>query len=211
MFTGLIEDVGSLVECRRLGKTAKLSVRTALPEAELAIGDSIAVNGACLTIESFGGGIVHFHCLEETLSRTNLGSVGRGGRLNLERALRFGDRLGGHIVSGHVDFCGKVLVAGRQGDDFALEISFPDEHRPCIVEKGSIAVNGVSLTIAAVERNAFRLALIPVTLGKTNLGDLAVGDSVNIETDMLGKYVAANLATCKKSEITMKTLLEAGF
>ena len=211
MFTGLIEDVGSLVECRRLGKTAKLSVRTALPEAELAIGDSIAVNGACLTIESFGGGIVHFHCLAETLSRTNLGSVSRGGRLNLERALRLGDRLGGHIVSGHVDFCGKVLVAGRQGDDFALEISFPDEHRPCIVEKGSIAVNGVSLTIAAVERNAFRLALIPVTLGKTNLGDLAAGDSVNIETDILGKYVAANLAIGKKSEITMQTLLEAGF
>ena len=211
MFTGLIEDVGALAECRRLGKTAKLSVRTALPEAEFVVGDSIAVNGACLTVESFGGGLVHFHCLEETLSRTNLGIFGRGGRLNLERALRLGDRLGGHIVSGHVDFCGKVLSAGRQGDDFVLEISFPEEQRNCIVEKGSIAVNGVSLTIAGVSGNAFRLALIPVTLAKTNLGDLNAGDSVNIETDVIGKYVAANMTGGRKAQITMKTLLDTGF
>ena len=210
MFTGLIEDVGSLLECRHSGRTAKLSVETSLPMAELSLGESIAVNGACLTVESFGSGIVRFHCLAETLSRTNLGSIERGGRLNLERALRLGDRLGGHLISGHVDFCGKVLSAGMRGDDFALEISFPDEHAPCIVEKGSIAVNGVSLTIASVGRGQFTLALIPVTLEKTNLSFLRQGDSVNIETDMLGKYVAANLAR-EKSPITMQTLIDAGF
>jgi len=210
MFTGLVEDVGSLLECRHLGKTAKLSVGTSLPMAELSLGESIAVNGACLTVESFGSGIVHFHCLAETLSRTNLGMVKRGGRLNLERALRLGDRLGGHIVSGHVDFCGKVLSAGKRGDDFVMEISFPDEHAPCIVEKGSIAVNGVSLTVASAGSGSFTLALIPVTLEKTNLAFLRQGDSVNIETDMLGKYVAASLRR-EKSGISMQTLIDAGF
>lgn len=210
MFTGLIEDAGSLVECRHFGKKAKLSVRTALPMDELAEGDSIAVNGACLTVESFGAGIVHFHCLAETLSRTNLGNASKGAVLNLERALRLGDRLGGHIVSGHVDFCAAVISAGMKGDDFVLEIELPEGQSRFIIEKGSVAVNGVSLTVASVREGSFTIALIPVTLSKTNLQGLHSGDRVNIETDMLGKYVAASMAE-KSSGITMETLINAGF
>ena len=131
--------------------------------------------------------------------------------MNLERALRLGDRLGGHIVSGHVDFCGTVLSAGMQNEDFVLEITFPEEHGNCIVEKGSIAVNGTSLTIAGVTDKYFRIALIPVTLGKTNLGELKAGDRVNIETDVLGKYVAANLKQSPRKQISMQTLIDAGF
>ena len=211
MFTGLIEDIGKLVDLERHGKAAKLSVSTTLPLAEIAVGDSIAVNGTCLTVESTTAGIIHFHTLAETLSRTNLGFASKGTPLNLERALCLGSRLGGHIVTGHVDFCLEVLAAGRKGDDFELEIAIPEGQQNYFVEKGSVAVNGVSLTIADVTQNRFKVCLIPLTRAKTNLDSLKLGDKVNVETDILGKYVVGMLHASDKKGITMDTLINAGF
>jgi riboflavin synthase len=211
MFTGLIEDIGKLVGLERHGKAAKLSVGTTLPLTEIAVGDSIAVNGACLTVESAAAGVIHFHTLAETLSRTNLGLASKGTPLNLERALCVGSRLGGHIVTGHVDYCAEVLSAGRKGDDFELEITIPEGQQSFFVEKGSVAVNGVSLTIAGVKNDRFKVCLIPLTQSKTNLDVLKPSAKVNIETDILGKYVVGMLHAPDKKGITMDTLINAGF
>ena len=211
MFTGLIEDIGKLVGLERHGKAAKLSVSTSLPLVKIAVGDSIAVNGACLTVESSGAGVIHFHTLAETLSRTNLGLASKGAPLNLERALCLGRRLGGHIVTGHVDFCAEVLAAGRKGDDFELDIAIPEGQQNYFVEKGSVAVNGVSLTIADVKPDCFKVCLIPLTRAKTNLDFLRPGDKVNVETDILGKYVVGMLHAPEKKGVTMDTLINAGF
>lgn len=210
MFTGLIEDVGTLLGLERLGRSGILRVKTNLPVAELEHGESIAVNGACLTVEEASSGIIRFHCLAETLSRTNLGNCPVGARLNLERALQVGARLGGHIVTGHVDFCAKVISAGMAGDDFELVISLPQGQRRFFVEKGSVAINGVSLTVAGVKEDSLRVCLIPTTLSKTNLETLVPGDSVNIESDILGKYVL-NAAAPASSKVTMQSLIDAGF
>jgi riboflavin synthase len=216
MFTGLIEDVGQLVACTRTGKAAKLTVRTALPVDTIAVGDSIAVNGACLTVESAAPAenMLAFHTLTETLAKTNLGQVKRGGGLNLERALRLGDRLGGHLVSGHVDQVVPIRAIGRAGDDIALELPVPDALRLLVIPKGSIAVNGISLTIADLREDALTIHVIPHTWENTNLKRARTGDPVNIEADMIGKYIlraqsAAPAAAA--SGVTWDSLAEAGF
>ena len=211
MFTGLIEDIGTLVSLEKKGRTAKVTVRAGLPLDEIAIGESIAVNGVCLTVEEIASGTIRFHALAETLSRTNLGSIRNDGQVNLERAMKVGGRLGGHIVTGHVDFCGKVLSAGRNGDDYELRIAFPPEQRDYIVPKGSVAINGVSLTIASLAEDSFTVCLIPVTRDETNLASLSVGSLVNIETDILGKYVVGILRRNDSKGVTMETLINAGF
>ena len=208
MFTGLIEDVGRLAGLERQGRSGRLRVKTSLPMQELTEGESISVNGACLTVESASGGIVAFHCLAETLSRTNLGMVPVGGALNLERAVQVGSRMGGHFVTGHVDFCSKV-VSVKTGDDVEICVEIPHGQDAYFVEKGSVAVNGVSLTLARVEQGRFTVCLIPETLSHTNLEGLKPGDKVNIETDILGKYILKSTKACKP--ITMEMLKEAGF
>lgn len=210
MFTGLIENVGTLAGIERQGRAASLKVKCALPMQEIALGESIAVNGACLTVEKAEAGVIRFHCLAETLSRTNLGGVAVGGKLNLERALKVGDRLGGHIVTGHVDFTAKVIAIQSDGSDIEMKIEIPAGQGGYFVEKGSVAVNGVSLTIAKVADDSFTVCLIPTTRSHTNLDALKTGDSVNIETDILGKYVLKS-ACYKKSNVTMEMLKEAGF
>ncbi len=211
MFTGIIEDVGELVSLERKGRTAKVTVKAGLPLGEIEIGESIAVNGACLTVEKVAAGTIRFHALAETLSRTNLGGLRPGDRVNLERAMKLGGRLGGHIVTGHVDFCAKVLSAGQNGDDFELKIAFPPEQHDYFVPKGSVAVNGVSLTIASLADDSFTVCLIPVTRSATNLDYLSAGGLANIETDILGKYVVGAMRRGKASDITMETLINAGF
>lgn len=211
MFTGLIENIGELSGIERHGKTAKVRVRSSLPINEIEIGDSVAVNGACLTVECFSGSEIIFHCMAETLSRTNLGKASRGAPLNLERALRLDSRLGGHIVSGHVDFCAPVISAGMKGDDFELTVSIPEGQRDFFVMKGSVALNGVSLTIGGLEEDAVKVCLIPLTRNKTNLDSLRKGDWVNVETDILGKYVASMLSRREGGGVTMDSLREAGF
>ena len=213
MFTGIIEDVGELVSLERKGRTAKVTVKAGLPLGEIEIGESIAVNGACLTLERLDGGALVFHALAETMRRTNLASLRQGDPVNLERALRLGDRLGGHLVSGHVDATGKVTACRRNGDDLELTVAIPDNADFPVVPKGSIAINGVSLTIARINGHEVTVCLIPHTWKATNLQFAKPGTLLNLEADMLGKYVqqAIRAQSEPKRPITLSTLSDAGF
>ena len=209
MFTGIVEMRGTLAA--RDGH--HLTVRGERPVAHPVRGESIAVNGCCLTLETCRGAEMVFHTLAETLDRTNLGRLKLGASVNLERALRLGDRLGGHMVSGHIDATGKVVERVKRGD-VELTVEFPPELAPYIVRKGSIAVDGVSLTVARLERDRFTVCLIPVTLSDTALADRAPGDLVNLETDLAGKYILRRLELAEeapKSGVTLDTLEKAGF
>lgn len=214
MFTGLIEDVGECVGLKRLGRAAKLSVRTGLPIAEIATGDSVAVNGACLTVESAdaGTGIVTFHTLNETLQRTNLEKLTSGVLVNLERAMCLGTRIGGHLVSGHVDATSRIITIAHHDDDIEVSVALPDFLSAQVILKGSIAINGISLTIAALGSDRFSVRIIPHTWAATNLRTAATGTEVNLETDLIGKYVLRyQEAAGGNSSVTMSSLSGAGF
>ena len=209
MFTGIVEMRGRLLARRG----HQLLIRTEKPLTDPVYGESIAVNGCCLTLEECRGTELKFHVLAETLARTNLGHLPDGASVNLERALKVTDRLGGHLVSGHIDAVGKVL-SKRLVHDVELTVSFPEELAKYIVWKGSIALDGVSLTVAKLEKNALTVCLIPVTLAETALEEREPGCLINLETDMAGKYIVRQLELAeenKGSSITMDTLSEAGF
>ena len=192
MFTGLVEalgEVGSLIE---KGEQARLNL--AIPfSGELALGDSVAVNGCCLTVAEISGGSVAFDVLAQTLRVTSLGELSAGSVVNLERALRVGDRLGGHFVQGHVDAVGGIVSLEENGQDHVVEVSLPPEIHKLCVGKGSIAIDGISLTIADLKETSAVFWITPHTFSHTNLRDAKVGDSVNLEGDMLAKHVAALL------------------
>ena len=208
MFTGLIDNTGRILH--RSGN--RLEIETAQPYPQPERGESIAVNGCCLTVERFEGCRIVFHTLQETLDRTNLGALPLGGGVNLERALKWGDRLGGHLVTGHIDSTGRVVSCRRRAGDVALTVAFPPELRDFLAPKGSIALDGVSLTVAELTGDTVTVCLIPVTLDDTMLRERAPGDPVNIETDLIGKYVAGQLArTRDNGSITMEKLRENGF
>jgi riboflavin synthase len=182
MFTGIVEQMGEVTQ-----SGTRLSVNTPLA-AELKRGDSIAVNGVCLTAVEISEQTFEADVMEETLVRSSLGRLQQGDRVNLELALRVGDRLGGHFVQGHVDSTGRVLEIEQRENSRVLLIGAPPEIIRFVVEKGSIAVDGVSLTVASVESDGFTVSLIPETLERTTLGSMAEGDPVNLEVDMLAKY-----------------------
>ena len=215
MFTGLIEDLGTVRELRKGSDSARLSVVTAIPMDELELGESIAVNGICLTVTSFGGGSFMADVSPETLGRSNLGALLPGSRVNLERALRLGDRLGGHWVSGHVDAVGSLEQAQRDGNAWRLTVRLPAEVNRYVVEKGSVAVDGISLTVNSVGDETFSVAIIPHTLALTTLKEAKVGARVNIETDILGKYVERLLGRSPRSEsrapVDLEFLAKHGF
>ena len=209
MFTGIVEMRGQILARRG----HQLLIRSAKPLTAPVYGESIAVNGCCLTLEECRGTELVFHVLAETLDRTNLGQLKNGASVNLERALKVTDRLGGHLVSGHIDAVGKVL-SRKVDKDVELTVSFPEELAKYIVWKGSIAIDGVSLTVAKLEKSALTVCLIPVTLAETALEEREPGDPINLETDMAGKYIVRQLELAeadKSSKITMDTLAEAGF
>jgi len=187
MFTGIISGTGTFKGYDRGRREFRLDAPEIAPSLEA--GGSLAVNGVCLSLVKKGKGELVFNLSGETLDKSNLGSVRPGERLNLELPLTLASFVGGHLVSGHVDAVGRVirLTAKRPGK--RLRISFPLELRPYFIPKGSVAVNGVSLTIASLEPAAFETELIPLTLEGTNLGDLKSGDTVNLECDIIGKYV----------------------
>ncbi|MSO45645.1 MAG: riboflavin synthase [Acidobacteria bacterium] len=187
MFTGLIESVGEVAEVKSTGSGARLRVRTALA-AELAPGDSLAVNGVCLTVIVADGGDVHADVGPETARVTTMGSLRRDQPVNLERPLRADSRLGGHFVQGHVDGTGTIDEIRPEGDARWLTISFSPSLAPYLVRKGSIAVDGISLTVAGLGDARFDVMIVPFTWEHTNLRALRVGDRVNLECDMLGKY-----------------------
>lgn len=214
MFTGLIETTGRLVERSSSGEAGRLAIKPDRPFTALKRGESVAVNGACLTLERLDGkGNLHFHALAETFKRTNLGDLSEGDLVNLERALALGDRLGGHLVTGHVDAAAPVAAKRRKGDDWVLEVRMPEALAPFFVEKGSVAIDGVSLTLVNVGIEVFSVHLIPVTLEATNLSERGQGDLVNVETDLIGKYVRRQIALddSKGRAIDMALLREAGW
>ena len=212
MFTGLVEGVGEITEMRRMAEGLLLAVAPPFPVAELVLGESVAVSGACLTVVKLEGRAFQVEVSPETLARSTLAGKKVGGRVNLERALRLGDRLGGHLVTGHVDGLG-VLKERQQGPKhLVLSFEMPAELAPLVIEKGSIAVDGVSLTVNAVSDQTFAVNIIPFTAKDTTLADLAVGDQVSLETDIIGKYVARLLSPhMAKSGLTEEFLARHGF
>ncbi|MDD2420854.1 MAG: riboflavin synthase [Heliobacteriaceae bacterium] len=229
MFTGIIEEMGTVKQVQRGSRSAKLTVQARQVLDDVKLGDSIAVNGVCLTVVAFDPSGFTADVMAETLDHTVLADLRPGSRVNLERALRVGDRLGGHIVSGHVDEVG--LIKGQSRVDIAVvtEITCSPRLRRYVVPKGSIAIDGISLTVAAVTNEGFTISLIPHTAGLTTLGVKKSGDRVNLEADILGKYVerlltglpapaenpATNLPTGQTSagvtRLTRGFLLENGF
>jgi len=189
MFTGIVEVVGKIVALEARGELTHVRIQAPQVTEGVQVGDSIAVNGACLTVTDVDDSHVAFDAVQETLDRTSLGALAVGGSVNLERALRAGGRLDGHIVQGHVDETGVVRELLRAGDDVRLEISCAADFADLLVEKGSVAIDGVSLTVVGVTETGFDVALIPHTLDVTTLGGLQPGDPVNLEADVLGKYV----------------------
>jgi riboflavin synthase len=189
MFTGLIEGTGTLLRIDRHGPDAGMVIRADYPVEDLRIGESIAVDGACLTVTSFQGNSFTADVSAETLGRTTLGRKPSGCRLNLERALRVGDRLGGHIVSGHVDGLGTLHERRDEGRSLRLFFGVPPELAKYIIAKGSVAINGISLTINGTGEGRFDVNIVPHTALETTIRDLRNGDTVNVETDVIGKYV----------------------
>jgi riboflavin synthase len=193
MFTGLVEHVGAVIRLDPIGPGVRLTVRSALVADRTQVGDSIAINGCCLTVTIVGGDELSFEAGSETISRTNLGKLCVDCGVNLERSLKVGDRLGGHYVTGHIDAVGTLDARRDEGEWSFFWFRVPRELTRQMASKGSIAVDGVSLTLVEVEAERFSVALIPHTLAVTTLGKLAVGGIVNIETDVLAKYVQRQL------------------
>lgn len=189
MFTGIVEATARVKQLEVRGDLAELVVEAPSLAAEVALGDSVAVNGACLTISEVHPTELHFQAVRETLEKTSLGELAVGGAVNLERAMRADARFDGHIVQGHVDGTGLVRSVERDGDDVRFAVDTDSAFADLLVEKGSVAIDGVSLTVCEVNEQGFDVALIPHTLEVTTLGGLVPGRRVNLEADVLGKYV----------------------
>ncbi|EFK53893.1 riboflavin synthase [Corynebacterium genitalium ATCC 33030] len=194
MFTGLVEEVGSVEKLERLDEAVRLTVRGPKVTADAQPGDSIAVDGVCLTVVEAAGDVFTADVMQETLNRSRLGSYEVGSNVNLERALAAGARMGGHIVQGHVDGVGELISRESSEHWDVLRFSLPEQLTRYIVEKGSIALNGTSLTVSAVSADYVEVSLIPTTLAETTFGELAVGEPVNMEVDVVAKYVEKMVA-----------------
>lgn len=195
MFTGLVEGLGTVRASRPEGDGRRLRVDLGPLAGGAGLGDSICVSGACLTIAALEGGVADFDLSPETLDRTTLGLLGPGSRVNLERSLRVGDRLGGHFLTGHVDGVGRLAELRPQGDFATYRWEAPPALMPLLVEKGSVGVDGVSLTVSRLLPGGFEAALIPETLARTTLGLARAGQPAHLEADLLAKHVA-RLAWC---------------
>lgn len=216
MFTGIVEELGEVRALNRGARSAKIKIaaRTVLEGTRL--GDSIAVNGTCLTVTELGPDWFMADVMAETLDRTNLGELGPGSRVNLERALTLNTRLGGHLVSGHVDGVGTIIAQERVDIALLTTISAPAGVLRYTIEKGSIAVDGISLTVVSLIDNGFQVSLIPETVKRTTLGFKKVGDRVNLEGDIIGKYIERLLkfpptSEKRQSQLSMEFLAQHGF
>lgn len=193
MFTGIVEEAGIVESVKRSASGIQLEVRTEICGRDLKVGDSVAVNGCCLTVAKLVRQkkikLARFDLLEETWHRTNLQFLKTGALVNLERALRADSRMGGHFVTGHIDAVGKIIRWKRKGADHVLDVAAPPDVMRYVIFKGSIAVDGISLTVAAVQKKGFRIWIIPHTYQVTVLRERKAGDAVNLEADLLGKYV----------------------
>ena len=215
MFTGIIEEVGTIEVVRRVSLGGLLTVRAGAVLPGMKAGDSIAVNGVCLTVVRFGETSFACDLSTETLERTSFGKAHEGQLVNLERPLSVGARLGGHFVQGHVDGLGRLAFNNLSGTGAVIGIEHPRDLDRYLVQKGSIAVDGISLTIASLEKDFFTVAVIPHTLQNTNLKNVRIGDSVNLEADILGKHIERLLRSGshsdKNSGWDLQYLKEQGF
>ena len=215
MFTGLIEAVGTVAGLERRGTSARLRVDLGKAAEGVRPGDSIALAGCCQTVAAIAGALAEFDAVAETLAKTTLGRWQRGTRVNLERSLRPGDRLGGHFVAGHVDAPAAVVENRERADGWRLRVEAPAALMPEIAPKGSVAVDGVSLTVVDAGASGFSVALVPTTLRETTLGSLEAGDLVNLETDVLAKYVRRALGAMAgggaPDQRLMDVLRQSGF
>lgn len=216
MFTGIVEEMGKIVRVEKGAKSSRLTVSGDKIFSDLKLGDSVATNGVCLTVTSFSKGIFTADVMNETLKRSNLGELRQGSMVNLERAMIANGRFGGHIVSGHID--GTGVITKVEQDDIAVWYTIRADRKimKYIIEKGSVAIDGISLTIAKVTDNDFSVSLIPHTAKETVLGYKKTGDTVNLENDVVGKYIEHFLSfkeepETKSSGITKEFLLKAGF
>ncbi len=212
MFTGLIQDLGT-VERISTGGTTDFWIRTSLGAASFDLGESIAVDGCCLTVVKREREQFLVQAAPESLRRTTLAQLRVGSKVNLERALRLGDRLGGHLVSGHVDAVGEVLSKRPEGGSLVMAFSLPPSLAPFFIEKGSVTLDGVSLTVMGVEADRFSVMLIPETQERTTLAKKGVGEKVNLEADLIGKYVARlyGLRQAGGAGLSEEALRAAGF
>ena len=218
MFTGIIEGLGTLTAIRPLEQGARLALQSGINLSDTAVGDSIAVNGACLTAVAISGSRFEMDVSPETLRHTTIGSAKIGDRVNLERALRLSDRLDGHLVSGHIDGVGSLRQRKPMGNAIVITISVPRSLTRYMIHKGSVAVDGVSLTINSLGPESFEVSIIPHTAGLTTVGFKQPGSPVNIETDMIGKYIERFMtmpgdskAPGEKNDIDIAMLAKSGF
>ncbi len=200
MFTGIIEGLGRISSIRHAGRGVSLAIESGFPLEDPEIGESIAVNGVCLTATSISLGAFTAEVSPESLSRTTLGNLKRGDKVNLERALRLSDRLGGHLVSGHVDAVGRILERKALGDFTLFTFSVPPELSRYLIEKGSVAVDGISLTVNSCDKGSFSVSVIPHSAQITTMGFKTTGDKVNIEVDLVGKYIEKLIGAKEKGE-----------
>ncbi len=215
MFTGLVEGMGEIVRVIPGSGETRLAVRALFPVETWVRGESVAINGACLSVETFNGPEFTAYASAETLRLTNLGALAAGGRVNLERALSFGARLGGHLVSGHVDAQAVLESITPAGSSLRLRVRFPEEFFPQVIVKGSVALDGVSLTVNHCGSDFLEVNVIPDTSGTTTIGAWRPGRKLNFETDLIGKYVQRMLAAWSAhkddSRLTMDFLRDNGF
>lgn len=213
MFTGLIEEKGKVIRVESASGGSRLAVEARVVADGTKVGDSIAVNGACLTVIQAASSALTFDAVRETVERTTIGHLRSGDTVNLERPMRAGDRFGGHMVLGHVDGIGVIREIRKAGTETTFRFEAPPEIMHFVVEKGSIAVDGISLTIADLGPGWFTIAVIPHTLASTTLGDASVSGSVNLETDIIGKYVFkfVNKSAGSEDRRLLGKLAEGGF
>lgn len=213
MFTGLVEDVGRVERIEPLpsGQGRRLAIAAGLLDDELPLGASLAVDGVCLTVTEWARGRIAAVAGPETLERTTLGTLSAGATVNLERPLRLGDRLGGHLVAGHVDGVGRIEAVRPRAEALDLTVTAAPELLRYVVEKGSIAVDGISLTVNRVDARGFDVSLIPHTQGATTLGKKGAGGRVNLEVDLIGKYVEKLCGGFARGGISLDKLKEHGF
>jgi riboflavin synthase len=211
MFTGIVEELGSVTKLRREGDAARLTIGASAVLEGTVLGDSICVNGVCLTVVETGKKEFSADVASETLRVTNLGEMKTGARVNLERALQLSSRIGGHLVSGHVDAVGRVREKREEGNGWRIFFDAPDSVLRYVIRKGSIAIDGISLTVADVDKAGFSIAMIPHTAKLTTLGFKSAGNSVNLEADIIGKYVERLLAGRVEGGVSLELLKKTGF
>jgi riboflavin synthase len=211
MFTGIVEELGSVKVLRREAGAARLTISASTVLDGTVLGDSICVNGVCLTVVGLGKSEFTADVAVETLKVTNLGDLKIGAKVNLERALQLSARIGGHLVSGHVDAVGRIRGKREEGNGWRIFIDAPETVLRYVIKKGSIAIDGISLTVADVDKSGFSIAMIPHTAKLTTLGFKSIGDSVNLESDIIGKYVERLLSGRGEGGVSLELLTKNGF